>query len=187
MFGGKDADWFFNSATQHSRLLFNPREDSEIPMLMDSIFTLYGQKDLFMEFKAHRLMTELLVELCMVGAKTSGADNNRQYVYPDPVNIVIKHVEQNYFRKIALKELAALTFLNEYYLLKLFKKHTGYTPGEYINKFRLDYSKQLLVKPEMTIEQIALFLGFNTHSYFSKLFKRNTGLAPTQFRMMYGR
>jgi two-component system response regulator YesN len=110
---------------------------------------------------------------------------DQEYEFPDPVKAVMDFVEQNYFRRISLEELAAITFLNPFYLLKLFKKHTGYTPGEYINKFRIEYSKKLLVKPEMTIEQIALFLGFNTHSYFSKIFRQSTGLTPAQFRKMY--
>ena len=119
--------------------------------------------------------------------KNSGLKKDKAYEFPDPVKAVMDYVEQNYFRKITLAELAAITYLNPFYLLKLFKKHTGYTPGEYIIKFRIDYSKQLLTKPEMTIEQIALFLGFNTHSYFSKIFHKSTGLTPVQFRKIYSR
>ena len=185
LFGGKDATLFYNSISPRNRQVFDIGQDSILPGLMDEIYALYGQKDPFIELKTHALISRLLVDLSIESMTASSENGSRDYKYPDPVNLVISHIEQNYFRKITLEELAAITFLNPFYLLKLFNKHTGYTPGVYINKFRLDYSKQLLAKPEMTIEQIALYLGFNTHSYFSKLFKRDTGLTPAQFRKIY--
>lgn len=184
-FGGKDAEWFYNNITGRSKTILNISEDSGIPKKMNEIFELYGTKDPFIEFKTHRLLTDLLVDLYIESVRSSNIKKDKAYELPDPVKAVMDFVEQNYFRRITLEELAAITYLNPFYLLKLFKKHTGYTPGEYINRFRIEYSKQLLAKPEMTIEQIALFLGFNTHSYFSKIFRQSTGLTPVQFRKMY--
>lgn len=48
---------------------------------------------------------------------------------------VIDYTETNYFRKNTLNDLTAITFLSPYYLLRLFKRSTGYTPVEYANKF----------------------------------------------------
>ena len=185
LFGGKDADWYYNTITGCNKNVINLTENITIQKQMKDIYELYGTKDPFIEFKTHSLLTSLLIELYTECMKNTGVKNDGAYEFPNPVKAVMDHVEQNYFRKITLEELATITYLNPFYLLKLFKKHTGFTPGEYITRFKIDYSKQLLTKPEMTIEQIALFLGFNTHSYFSKIFHKSTGLTPVQFRKIY--
>lgn len=187
IFGGKDADWFYTLITGRNKQIFTLPAAADIPGYLLEINRLYENKDAFVEMRTHGLVTNILTSLYVESKKEMNIKQDREFELPNPVKTVMSYVEQNYFRKIALDELAAATFLNPYYLLKLFKKYTGYTPGEYINKFRIDYSKQLLLKPEMTVEQIALFLGFNTHSYFSKIFKKATGLTPQQFRKIYDR
>ena len=185
LFGGKDADWFYNLITDKNRLVFSLGENSKIPGYLKDAFQLFEQKDTFLEFKVSNLVNTILTELYIEVAKADKIKRDLTSEYPDAIKTVIDFVEQNYFRKITLDELASITFLNPFYLLKLFKKYTGHTPGEYITRFRIDYSKQLLLKSELTIEHISLFLGFNTHSYFSMTFKKRTGLTPDQFRKKY--
>ncbi len=185
--GGKALDWYYQIITGKTRFLFNLADKSEIPGLIEEVFNLYADKDPYFEMKTSCLISKLLTELyieSMNGIKTRQDQNSE---YPDPVKTVIDFIEQNYFRKISLDELASITYLSPYYLLRLFKKHTGYTPGEYTNRYRLDFGKKLLLKPDLTIEQIALNLGFNTHSYFSKIFKKSSGFTPEQFRKIYRR
>lgn len=184
-FGGKDADWYYQMITGRNKSVFTLSDASGIPGLLKEIFDLYSKKDPFIEIKTSCIITNLLTELYIESMKGNDAARSMDFEYPNPVKAVMDFVEQNYFRKISLEELSSLTFLSPYYLLRLFKKYTGYTPGEYINRYRLDFSKKLLIEPELTIEQIALNLGFNTHSYFSKLFKKSSGLTPEQFRKNY--
>lgn len=186
-FGGKDADWYYQMITGRNKLIFNLADNSGIPGMLKDIYNLYPQKDPFVEIKTSNIITNILTELYIESMKENNSTTNSNFEYPNPVKTVIDFVEQNYFRKITLEELSSTTFLSPFYLLRLFKKYTGYTPGEFINKYRLDFSKKLLLEPELTIEQIALNLGFNTHSYFSKLFKKSSGLTPEQFRKNYSR
>ena len=185
LFGGKNTDWYFQSISEKNPFIHNVKEGSLIPELMENVFNLFNMKNPFTEVKSSKLITDLLTELYIESKSQPGINIDRELIFPDPVNIVINYIEQNYFRKIPLIELSSITFLSQYYLLRLFKKFTGYTPGEYINNYRLDYSKKLLLEPELTIEQIALNVGFYTHSYFSKMFKRSTGITPEQFRKQY--
>ncbi|MEA4889140.1 MAG: AraC family transcriptional regulator [Clostridiaceae bacterium] len=181
-FGGKDADWFYQLITGKSKVIFTLSATSRIPCLLKDIYNLNSDKDSFFEIRTSNLINTLLTDLYIESKKENSNTKTLPFEYPNPVNTVINFIEQNYFRKITLDELSSITYLSTYYLLRLFKKYTGYTPGEYINKYRLDFSKKLLLEPELTIKQIALNLGFNTHSYFSKLFRQSTGLSPEQFR-----
>jgi len=184
-FGGKDADWYYQTITNKNKAIFNLNKDSKIPDLINTIFNLYEKKDPYVEIKTSSIITNILAELYIESMKGSSVQAKDESDYPDPVKTIIDFIQTNYFRRITLEELSSIIFLDKYYLLRLFKKHTGYTPIEYINKYRLDFSKKLLLEQELSIEQIALNVGFYSQSYFSKQFKASIGLTPKQFRDMY--
>lgn len=68
------------------------------------------------------------------------------------------------------------------HLVRLFKKHCGVTPGEYMIRARIDRAKQLLQIPGMSVKQVALDLGYPDPYAFSKQFKARTGIAPGRFQ-----
>ena len=62
------------------------------------------------------------------------------------------------------------------------KAVTGYTTTEYILQIRISMAKQLLVKTDYSIGDIAARIGIEDVAYFSSLFKKSTGKTPTAFR-----
>ncbi|WP_313639099.1 AraC family transcriptional regulator [Paenibacillus sp.] len=69
------------------------------------------------------------------------------------------------------------------YLCRMFKKHLGTTPIQYINRLRLSYAENLLLKTDMEIVDICLEVGFENVSYFYDLFKRQFNMTPHKFRV----
>lgn len=70
------------------------------------------------------------------------------------------------------------------YIRRLFKKHHGCSPSEYLTRLRLEHAKGLLRTHRLngyTIPQIAWESGFNDPNYFSRLFKKYTLLTPLQY------
>ncbi|PST83633.1 AraC family transcriptional regulator [Pedobacter yulinensis] len=65
---------------------------------------------------------------------------------------------------------------------KLFKSHTGLSPGQYYLQLKIQKAKELLSNSRMSVKEIALDLNFESAFYFSKLFKEKTGLNPTAYR-----
>jgi len=55
-------------------------------------------------------------------------------------------------------------------------------PMRMILERRLTEARRLLLYSDMSINDIALYLGFDDPSYFSRLFARETGAAPRSFR-----
>ena len=56
---------------------------------------------------------------------------------------------------------------------------------EFINRYRVEEAKRLLVLPELkdeTILEIIYKSGFNSPSAFHRFFKRMVGVTPTEFR-----
>ncbi len=130
------------------------------------------------QIRLHQDLTELLCTILLEAGSLSVA---QEAIYPDPIRQIVAYVEQNYFQKITLDDLAQLTYLNKYYMARLFKQHTGLAPCEFINRFRLEYSRQMLLSEDLEIEQVALNLGFHSHSYFTRCFKREYGMTPKEY------
>jgi len=63
-----------------------------------------------------------------------------------------------------------------------FKKRTGLTIIEYLNKVRITEAKRRLLNTTLPVKQVALDCGFTDPLYFSRLFSRNEKLSPKKFR-----
>lgn len=55
---------------------------------------------------------------------------------------------------------------------------------DYINRWRIEYAKDLIIKNDLTILDVAMDSGFNAKSSFYKAFKKYTGKTPSQFRTL---
>lgn len=65
---------------------------------------------------------------------------------------------------------------------KVFKNHTGLSPGQYYIQLKIERAKELLNNPDIAIKAIAYELAFQNYFYFSTLFKKKTGLTPSEYR-----
>lgn len=101
-----------------------------------------------------------------------------------PVNQVIDYIYNHLHGKITLTELADHVHLNTTYLCDLFKKETGLTLNKYIKGCKIDAAKNMLQYSDYPPGDIALYLGFSSHSHFISVFKSETGITPKQFRDM---
>jgi AraC-like DNA-binding protein len=68
------------------------------------------------------------------------------------------------------------------YLTYCFRKEMGLTPVIYLNRYRINKARQLLVESNQSITEIALAVGFSDSGYFSRLFRREVGIPPESYR-----
>lgn len=84
---------------------------------------------------------------------------------------------QDTIRKIAAEIGYSTSSVN-----RMFSRAFGMSPRQYLSTLMLKKSKLLLMDPELTIENIALRMGYKNISHFSRQFKRWTGESPSEFR-----
>ncbi|WP_135557091.1 helix-turn-helix transcriptional regulator [Paenibacillus cymbidii] len=68
---------------------------------------------------------------------------------------------------------------------RLFKIMTGVSPIDYINEYRIEQAKRLLVDSSQKIFEIAEDVGFQTTHYFNKQFKTKVGVTPGDYRKIH--
>ena len=91
-------------------------------------------------------------------------------------------MEENYTRDISAGDIAAAAGLSADYLARQFKSVMNMTPAEYVRKFRIAKSMDLLKTTDMSIADIAAATGFGDLSLYSRVFKQNIGISPAAFR-----
>lgn len=91
---------------------------------------------------------------------------------------ILKHIQEN----IYVEEIADEVHLNAQYLMRLFRKETGFSILEYITEERIKLAKELLIQTDYPINRVADNVGYGNYSYFTKIFKKNVGQAPAAFR-----
>jgi AraC-like DNA-binding protein len=87
-------------------------------------------------------------------------------------------------QSLDLSDLAGTVGLDKFYFTKYFKKHTGFSPIQYINKIRTDFIKEKLVNSKDAILEISNETGFEYLSTFNRVFKKNTEMSPKNYRRM---
>jgi len=95
---------------------------------------------------------------------------------------VMNYIGSNYAQELSLKTLGYRLNINPVYLGQLFQKEIGQPFNEYINQFRMEKAKQLLLNTNLTATEISKKVGFNDSNYFFRLFKKNMGVSPSDLR-----
>jgi AraC-like DNA-binding protein len=94
----------------------------------------------------------------------------------------VKYIESHYHRQdLYTPMLAKMSGMGETYYRSIFQSVFGVPPTRYIQQYRVEKAKALLVNSVGSIEEIAVAVGFANSSYFCKVFKSTTGLTPSEF------
>ncbi len=93
-----------------------------------------------------------------------------------------KYIDNNYNKPLNLGKLSKEFKINNNKLTFLFYQKYSLTINNYILKLRIDHAKDLLIKTDYSITEIALKTGFNSNSYFNKQFKKIMKITANEYR-----
>lgn len=97
---------------------------------------------------------------------------------------VYELVDRAYQRKIGIEEAAQLTHLSEAAFCRYFKRMTKLTFTEFVNHYRIDKAKKMLLMNK-NVTETCFDCGFESLSYFNRTFKKVTGENPLTFKKSY--
>lgn len=99
---------------------------------------------------------------------------------------VLVHVQRHLDEPLALEELARLACLSPHHFHHVFTGMLGEPLASHVRRLRLERAASRLKLTDLTVIQIALEAGYETHEAFSRAFRKNFGLSPVQFRRRNG-
>ncbi len=150
------------------------------PIHIDAISSQYARRieSITSESGCISLYKEMVRKYCLL------VKNHSLKGYSLLVRKVITRIDYDLTADLSLKVQAEYLNVNPSYLSTLFKKETGMTLTEYINRKRIENALLLLNSTDMQIQMIAQYCGITDVNYFTKTFKKIVGKTPKEYREM---
>lgn len=97
---------------------------------------------------------------------------------------VMGYIDDHIGEAILLADLARAAGLSRMYFAARFRASTGLRPHEYVLRQRVEQAKDMLLKTNESLVEIAFNVGFQTQAHFTTVFKRFTGITPGRWRLL---
>ncbi|MBP2637470.1 MAG: AraC family transcriptional regulator [Firmicutes bacterium] len=91
-------------------------------------------------------------------------------------------INADYNQQIDISYIAKQLGVSKNHLIRLFKRHSEFTPTQYFTKVRVGKARELLDQEDLSILELAYAVGFKSLSNFYKCFKEQTGRTPHEYR-----
>ncbi len=156
---------------------FYTEADKELVGTLKNILHFWKLKGPSYHSKCLSELYTLITQLSAVHSYTYSLASKYQMIHRS-----VKYIEANYKRiDLYTPDLAKMSGMGETYYRSIFLSVFSVAPAKYIQNYRIEKAKELLVNFENPVEEIATSVGFANSSYFCKVFKVTTGLTPTEF------
>lgn len=103
----------------------------------------------------------------------------------DQILKVQRALEERYSDELKMAALADEACMSQRTFLRRFKRATGNTPIEYLQRVRIEAAKKMLEARETPVDGISNAVGYEDYGSFLKLFKRYTSISPSAYRKRY--
>lgn len=166
--------------------VFSPMENPELTAFVKEIIMQGDMNDEFTDislaFSIGRFIISCARYMRTNGILSKSVDPKRdkyRRILP-AVDMINAHLSNSDMLKE--ESLADLCKISVSTLRRLFVKHTGLSPKNYINKTRMSWAEYLLQNTEMTVAQIALEVGYSEISGFNRIFNNTFSTSPSEYR-----
>jgi AraC family transcriptional regulator len=114
--------------------------------------------------------------------RANGAPRARRPVRADPVDAARATLATRYAQRLSLDELAREVHVSPFHLAHMFRARTGLGLHAYRTHLRLRAALERIADPALSLTELALDLGFASHSHFTDSFRRTFGRPPSAVR-----
>lgn len=122
------------------------------------------------------------------GTEVEKPDEVRSEAYPkvrmlyDNLRFILESRKVYLDRNINLTKLSQMLYTNTTYLSKVVNKYFGCNLKTLLNRYRVDYAKELLRKDECNMEELPARCGFISRSTFYTAFMKFEHMTPSDYR-----
>ena len=103
--------------------------------------------------------------------------------YLERLAVVVKHIDDHLDADLSVEALAEVALFSKFHFHRIFKGAMNETLNSYVNRRRLERAANYLKRrPDLSVTQIAMRVGFNSPEHFSRAFKEKYGTTANAIR-----
>lgn len=152
---------YYHSIQLYLSLNEKPNEQLMILKFEELLLSLFSNKK-------HQELTDYFISLCQ----------NQEYH-------MSRIMEENFAYNLNLENYAQLCHMSLSAFKKLFKQYYHNTPASWLKNKKLDLAVHLVLRSDLSVNQISFECGFEDTSHFIRVFKQKYQLTPLQYRQKY--
>ncbi|HEY3569143.1 MAG TPA: AraC family transcriptional regulator [Thermoanaerobaculia bacterium] len=116
------------------------------------------------------------------GGTTARRDPSRaRRCYTEDVKALL---QERFRERLQLEDIARSLHVSTCHLCRTFQEQTGVPIHRYLNRLRLREAMELMTEREVDLSDLALGLGFSSHSHFTAAFRKELGIPPRGLRKL---
>jgi AraC-like DNA-binding protein len=96
------------------------------------------------------------------------------------------HIDRNFAAPLTLSDLARLSGMSRFHLVRAFRAAYGETPIRYLTRRRIERAQDLLRYANLTVTEVCMAVGFSSLGSFSARFSELVGESPAAYQKRWG-
>ncbi|NBD25395.1 helix-turn-helix transcriptional regulator [Paenibacillus glycinis] len=144
---------------------------------IEGLLALNAKSDLASSWKQQSVFHGLLFRLCG-DARQNRADSAAVQLAERAASFLKAHYRQ----PVTNERLRDALNYHPIYITRCMRAVFGRTPNEYVNEYRLEQAKLLLLTTDKPVAEIAAAVGYEDPAYFARRFSRAIGISPSAYR-----
>ncbi len=100
----------------------------------------------------------------------------------DRINVIVNRITANLAEPVVMSDIAAEFGMSESRFSRFFKRSTGNSFTDFVNRVRINSACHLLMQTDHYVTDICYQVGFNNVANFNRRFLEIKGMTPTEFR-----
>lgn len=155
--------------------VLKPIDEDKFKEIILMVVNKINEKKIYNEFKN-----------CIKDYKNIDVLNLEYYLKSDKkrshyTEAAIAYVKDNYSKKITIENVAEKLAVSASYLSRNLKEQTNQTFHDFLNRYRVQKSIELLMTGEYRVYEISSFVGFTDYKHYSTVFKKYIKASPLEF------
>jgi AraC-like DNA-binding protein len=126
--------------------------------------------------EANTLLENLLLKLHREKVSQQGS------AVSNKIERLLQRIQDTPGKWWTVSQMAEYCNVSENYLRTLFRRHTGLSPKEYVDNFKMNRAVEMLNNPQVKVYEIAERLGYVDNYHFIRRFTKILGLPPGKYR-----
>lgn len=100
----------------------------------------------------------------------------------DSFRIMHEFIRLNYAKNVSVQDICAAAGVSRNNCFAVFQRFTKTSPARFLNDYRLECARELLISTDDSLAKIAQSCGFSHQSHFGRNFNLHFGVTPLRFR-----